>query len=83
MKLIFTYSASRQFQKLKRSIQKRINEKLRFYISQANILRFAEPLKDSRFGDWRFRIGDYRVLFDIKDSSIIVLKIGHRRDIYK
>lgn len=83
MELFFAKSASRQFQKLPKSIQKRIDGKLRFYLSQRNPARFADALKDFSFGGWRFRIGDYRLLFDIKKDKIIVLKIGHRKDIYK
>ncbi len=83
MKLIFAHLAFRQFQKLDRAVQKRIDEKLCFYISQKNPLQFAVPLKDTRFGNWRFRIGDYRVLFDVEGNKIIVLKLGHRKDIYK
>lgn len=83
MELVFARSAFRQFQKLERSAQKRINRKLYFYLSQKNPLKFAELLKDSRFGDFRFRVGDYGVLFDIKGNTIIVLKVGHRKDIYK
>jgi len=83
MKLIFTQSAFRQFQKLNRKIQKRIDEKLRFYFSQQNPLKFAEPLKDFRFGSWRFRIGNYRIIFDVEKDDIIILRIGHRKDIYK
>ena len=79
MKLIFARLAFHQFQKLERSVQKRIDEKLRFYISQKNPLQFAESIKDPRFGDWKFRIGDYRVLFDVEGDKIIVLKVGHRR----
>ena len=29
------------------------------------------------------RIGDYRVIFDIEDKEIVVLRVGHRRDIYR
>jgi len=83
MRLVFTRSAFHQFQKLDRSVQKKIDEKLRFYISQQNPLKFAEPLKDPRFGNWRFRIGNYRVLFDMEDNTIIILNVGHRKDIYK
>lgn len=83
MRLFFSQSAFRQFKKLDRNIQRRIDEKLRFYLSFSNPLRFAEPTKDDRFGDWKFRIGDYRVIFDAGDDKIFVLKIGHRRDIYK
>ena len=83
MKLFFTQSASRQFQKLSRAVQKRIDEKLRFYLSQRKPLQFAEPIRDSQFGNWRFRIGDYRALFDVDEDKIIILKVGHRRDVYK
>ena len=83
MRLIFTRTAFRQFQKLNRPTQKRIDEKLRFYLTQKSPLQFAEPIRDSRFGSWKFRIGDYRVLFDVENDKIIVLKLGHRKDIYK
>jgi len=83
MRIFFTQSAFRQFQKLPRDIQKRIDEKLRFYILQKNPLQFVEPLKDSRFGNWRFRIGDYRILFDVEEDKIIILKVGHRKDVYR
>lgn len=76
MRLLFPHSAFRQFRKLERSIQKRIDKKLRFYISQQNPLKFAESLEDSKFGNFRFRIGNYRILFDVEDDKIIVLKVG-------
>ncbi len=31
----------------------------------------------------RKRIGDYRIIFDIEDKNIVVLRVGHRREIYK
>jgi mRNA interferase RelE/StbE len=34
-------------------------------------------------GEYRFRIGDYRVIFDIEGNEIVVLRVGHRREIYK
>ncbi len=34
---------------------------------------------------WRIRIGDYRVVYSIEDKALLVLvvKIGHRKDIYR
>ena len=32
---------------------------------------------------YRFRIGDYRVICDIEGDEIVILRIGHRRDIYR
>lgn len=83
MKIIFTNSAFRQFRKLNRDLQKRIDEKLRFYLSRPSPLQFAQAIKDSRFGSWRFRIGDYRILFDVENETIIILKVEHRKEIYK
>ena len=36
-------------------------------------------------GQWRYRIGDYRIIADISDETItiLVLSIGHRKDVYK
>jgi mRNA interferase RelE/StbE len=33
--------------------------------------------------EYRLRIGDYRVLFEIEGDEIIVYRIKHRKDIYK
>ena len=45
----------------------------------------GKGLKGNRSGEWRYRIGDYRVIADIQDDKILilVLEIGHRRDIYQ
>ncbi len=34
---------------------------------------------------WRIRIGDYRIIYEIEDKQlrILVIAIGHRKDIYK
>ncbi|MGO3146076.1 MAG: type II toxin-antitoxin system RelE family toxin [Leucobacter sp.] len=36
-------------------------------------------------GKWRYRVGDYRILCEIRDSELVVLaiEIGHRRDVYR
>lgn len=35
-------------------------------------------------GEWRYRIGDYRIIADIQDDRVVILilEIGHRRDLY-
>ena len=44
----------------------------------------GKGLVENKSGQWRYRIGDYRVICEIQDKEIIVLvlEIGHRRDIY-
>ena len=44
----------------------------------------GKALTANRSGQWRYRIGDYRLLAEIEDEvvTILVLNVGHRRDIY-
>lgn len=45
----------------------------------------GKPLSANRAGQWRYRIGDYRVIAKIEDDRLIILviAIGHRKEIYK
>jgi mRNA interferase RelE/StbE len=46
----------------------------------------GEALKGEILGElWRYRVGDYRIICQIEDTRIVVLVllIGHRRDVYK
>jgi mRNA interferase RelE/StbE len=62
---------------------RRIFDKLDWFCTQKNTLTFADHLVKSSFGEYRFRIGDYRVIFDVSDNTAWIHKIGHRKDIYK
>lgn len=75
--------AAKEIEKLPSEIRQRLLKKLKFYSLQENPLRFAEKLRDYKFGEYRFRIGDYRVLFDVENRKIIILKVGHRKEIYQ
>lgn len=46
--------------------------------------RFGKGLKLALAGLWRYRVGDYRVLCQIRDGELLVLvvAVGHRRDVY-
>lgn len=83
LKIEFTTHSKRQFKKLPKDIQKRIVAKLEFFLAQPNILDFAEPLTDSRLGKYRFRIGNYRIAFDIEENILVVHDVGNRKEIYK
>lgn len=57
---------------------------------EKNLVNCTDPrahgkaLRYDRKGEWRYRVGSYRVLADIQDEKILilVLKIGHRREVY-
>jgi len=80
-RLVYTQRAERDIKKLESKIKDRIGKTLLRYSEDP--LGFAEKLSDSILGEYRFRIGDYRVIFDIKGNEIVILRVGHRREIYK
>jgi len=83
MKINYTYSAISDLNILPKDIQKRIAKKMKFYSKLDKPLKFAEHLTDFRDAEFRFRIGECRILFDVVGNLIFILKIKHRKDIYK
>ena len=82
-KLLYKKPAVKEIQKLPPQIKKRLKTKLEWFVGQPNPLDFAEPLTKPADAQYRFRVGVYRVLFDMKANNIIVLHIQHRREVYK
>jgi mRNA interferase RelE/StbE len=80
-KFVFTQRALRDLETIDTGTQRRIALKLREYAGEP--LRNARKLIHPKIGMYRFRIGDYRVIFDVDDGTIVVLRIGHRSTIYK
>ena len=79
----FTRHAERMFLKLPQDARVQIIRKLEHYLTQPDPLAFARPLEGAGPDCYRFRIGDYRVIFDREKDSILILAVGHRRDIYR
>lgn len=42
----------------------------------------GEPLRQSLKGQRKLRVGDYRVIYRVEANDIIILKIGHRKEVY-
>jgi len=83
MEILYSDSARKDLENLPKEIQKRIANKMRFFAGQNDPLKFAKRLTDHYLGQHRFRIGDYRVVFDVIDSRIFVLKIAKRDEVYE
>lgn len=48
----------------------------------ADPVNYGLPLRKSLQGHRKLRVGDYRVIYRIDGHTVMVLKIGHRRDVY-
>ena len=80
-RLVYTHRAIKDIRKLESVVKKRIGKTLLKY--EENPLKYAVRLTESKLGTYRFRIGDYRAIFDLEENEIVVLRVGHRKDIYK
>jgi len=67
-------------EKLEGSIIRRILKK----VDELSENPFSKDIKRLKGrNDFRLRVGDYRVIFEIEKDTIIILKVGHRKNIYE
>ena len=81
----FTKGALKQLKKMDRATSALILGWIRKNLEGCEDPRIhGKGLTANHSGEWRYRVGDYRIIAEIKDEKILilVLNIGHRRDIY-
>lgn len=85
-KVIYTKLSVQDLKRLDVGFRNRIVKKIYFYSCQKNPLHFAKKLESPKIGTYRFRIGDYRIIFDVDKKGrmliLMILRIKHRKDIY-
>jgi mRNA interferase RelE/StbE len=82
----FDASAAKALKKLDRPVQQRIIRFLRERIAPSETPRIlGKALRGSQGEFWRYRVGDYRLLCRVEDDILVVLvvSVGHRREIYR
>jgi mRNA-degrading endonuclease RelE of RelBE toxin-antitoxin system len=84
MQFIFSESAKKDLEKLPKIFQSRLKTKLLYWQGSENPLQFAVPLVKYVGATHRFRVGTYRLIVLVKsDGEILILRIRHRKDVYK
>jgi mRNA interferase RelE/StbE len=69
-----------------RRLPESVRQKVRHGIEHlAQEPRAGKPLAGELAPFWSYRVGDYRVVYEIRQEEIVVLivMVGHRRDIYE
>ena len=85
-KVVFSKDALKQLKKLDKNVAALIVGWIRKNLENSPDPRsHGKGLTANRSGQWRYRVGDYRILADINDAeiTILVISIGHRRDVYE
>lgn len=73
----------KDIQKIDTVNKKRILKKIEFFAAQKDPTVFAVKLVESEVGEYRWRVGVYRIIFDIHGNTLVILRIRHRREVYK
>jgi len=86
IKIIYSDKAIKDLRKIGEQDTQRILKKIEYYIKQDDPFQYAKKLK-APFGEsYRFRVGEYRVIFDVDKKGnftlLVVIKITHRKDGY-
>ncbi len=76
----------KEFKKLDRYTQMIIKSWIeKNLVNCENPRAHGKGLTSNRSGQWRYRIGDYRIICEIEDDRLVILalSVGHRSEIYK
>lgn len=76
----------REFKKLDRYTQRMIKGWIdKNLVECENPRQHGKGLTANRSGQWRYRIGDYRLICQIDDGKLVILalSVGHRREVYE
>ena len=84
--VVFTERAKKQLKKLDKPTALLIVGWLEKNLEGCSDPRMhGKGLTANRSGEWRYRVGNYRILAEIQDDKVVilVLSIGHRSEIYR
>ncbi|MDR1322993.1 MAG: type II toxin-antitoxin system RelE/ParE family toxin [Candidatus Margulisbacteria bacterium] len=82
--IVWTEKAVNEYAKLDKSVKNQIGKYLdKLKVSDPH--NMGKPLSANLAGLWRYRVGDYRIVVEIKNSELIVLivSVKHRSIVYR
>lgn len=77
-------AATRDLERLDKPVARRIAERISWLAANLDDIR-PEPYKGDLAGLYKFRVGDYRVIYQIlhDEQTIVIHQVGHRSEIYR
>jgi mRNA interferase RelE/StbE len=79
--IVYKKSVERDLKKLSKAEARRVLNQVEEQLSEN---ADTHPVLKGQFAGLRkYRIGDYRVIYAILGADVVVLRIGHRKDVYK
>jgi mRNA interferase RelE/StbE len=83
--VILTPEAQRDILRLDASVQTRLLNRIEWMGENAELIRHQTLQGEEWHGCFKYRVGDYRIIYqmDRSTSKLIILKVGHRREVYE
>jgi len=87
-KVVYTKLSQKDLDKLNPSLVRRILKKVDEFSRRRDPLEFAKKLTGFALDTYRFRVGDYRVVFRLDPQTqqliiLVVLRVRHRKEVYR
>ena len=81
LRILISPQANKFLKKLETLMSERIKKKFKELSINSEL---GKPLTGKLAGLWSLRVGDYRTIYQIRksESSVLVLKLGHRKNVY-
>ncbi len=82
-KVVFTKEAQGDVAKQSTTVKRQLYKKLVYFASLDDIKTVAKKLHNYDAGEYRLRVGNFRIIFDLDKHVLVILRIQHRKDVYR
>ena len=82
-KILYLDSVQKDMERLDRPTRKRILNKIEKHLAK-DPKELGRPLVGQFQGLWRYRVGDFRVIYKVAEEEILIIvaRVGHRKNVY-
>lgn len=81
--VLFTNVAIKDLERIDQTVKRQLYKKLLYYKELDDMKVVARKLHNHDIGEYRLRVGNFRIIFDLDKHTIIILCMQHRKDVYK
>lgn len=82
-KVVITKQAATDIGKLDLTIKRQLYKKLVHFSGLDDVKVVARKLHDFEGGEYRLRVGNYRIIFDLDKHTLVILRVQHRKEVYR
>ena len=82
-KVLFTKEAYKDIEKIDITVKRQLYKKILYFKELDDIKVVAKKLHNHEVGEYRLRVGNFRIIFDLDKHTMVILRVQHRKDVYK